>query len=120
MRKLFFSTIIFGTTLLFFNPCFTTKKTTSTTTTGTTFTYTKDVKPIIDENCGTKCHSAEKKADGIDLSNYASVKKESLKGDLLAAIQHAEGYKPMPKKADKLSDENIQIIASWINSGAIE
>ncbi|MBK7109644.1 MAG: hypothetical protein IPH61_11070 [Bacteroidetes bacterium] len=41
------------------------KKTTSTTTTGTTFTYTKDVKPIIDENCGTKCHSAEKKQTAL-------------------------------------------------------
>ncbi|HET8963816.1 MAG TPA: hypothetical protein VFM99_07960 [Chitinophagales bacterium] len=119
MRKLFFGTIIFGTTLLFFNSCSTTKKTT-TTTTGTVYTYTNDVKLIIDENCGTKCHSAEKKADGIDLSNYASVKKESLKGDLLGAIQHVEGLEPMPKKADKLSNENIQIIASWINSGAPE
>ncbi|MBK8682630.1 MAG: hypothetical protein IPN31_12130 [Bacteroidetes bacterium] len=53
----------------------------------------------------------QKKADGIDLLTYYASVKRIFKGDLLAAIQHAEGINPCPKKADKLSDENIQIIA---------
>ncbi len=120
MRRFIVKTIIFGAAFLGFSACSASKKATSSTTTPAALTYSKDVKPIIDAYCGTKCHSAAKKAGDIDLSNYAGVRYESLEGDLLAAIQHAEGLKPMPKNADKLPDAKIQIIASWIQSGAPE
>lgn len=100
--------------------CSASKSATKTTTEVKTITYNADVKPIVDEYCGTKCHSASKKAGGIDLSTYTSVKHEGIDGDLLGAIQHGEGFKPMPKNGDKLSDENIQLITNWVQSGAAE
>ncbi len=83
-------------------------------------TYTENVKPIIDANCASTCHNAGRPAAGIDLTTYAKVKEQSTTGKLIPAIQHAEGAKAMPKKADKLSDANIEIIVSWVASGAAE
>ena len=117
MRKLFYLTItlLFGAAI--FYSCSASKKTTASTA---SITYTKDVKPIIDEHCGTKCHAAIDPAGGINLTNYTDVRHESVDGDLLGAIQHGEGYKPMPLKSPKLSDADIQTITSWVNSGAKE
>lgn len=84
------------------------------------YTYSADVKPIIDASCGTKCHKAEKPAGGIDLTTYANVKKEATEGELLPAIRHDEGAEAMPRKADKLSDSTIAIIEAWVESGAPE
>lgn len=119
MHKTIFSLSILLVTATFLFSCSATKKATTTEATSA-LTYTKDVKPIIDEYCGTKCHSATKKASGIDLSNYAGVRHESVDGDLLGAIQHGEGYRPMPKNGEKLSDETIQMISAWVLSGAKE
>ena len=79
--------------------------------------YTANVKPIIDASCGTKCHSAVKKAHDIDLSNYESVKEACMKDKLLSTIKHEAGVKPMPRMAPKLSDASIAIIEKWINQG---
>lgn len=81
-------------------------------------TYTTNVKPIIDANCASTCHNAGRPAAGIDLTTYEKVKEQSLTGNLLGAIQHAEGAKAMPKKAPKMDDAAIQTIVNWANSGA--
>ncbi|MBC8048254.1 MAG: hypothetical protein H7Y00_15750 [Fimbriimonadaceae bacterium] len=78
------------------------------------------MKTIIDENSATKCPSEEKKAGGISLTNYLSVKEESTNGLLIAAIQHAENAKPMPKKSPQLDTATIQVIVDWVNAGAME
>ncbi|MBK7443415.1 MAG: cytochrome c [Bacteroidetes bacterium] len=83
-------------------------------------TYTENVKPIIDANCASTCHNAGRPAGGIDLTTYAKVKEHSTTGKLIPAIQHADGAKAMPKKADKLSDANIAVIVNWAASGAAE
>lgn len=95
--------------------CHTTK-----TTTTTSYTYTKDVKAIIDANCATSCHSATDPAKGIDLTTYANVKEHALNGKLLLAIQHLEGAVAMPKKNPKLDDASIQQIVAWAAAGAAE
>ncbi|HRF77120.1 MAG TPA: hypothetical protein PLB46_11145 [Chitinophagales bacterium] len=86
--------------------------------TSTALTYTTNVKPIIDANCATTCHNAGRPAGGIDLTTYEKVKEQSLNGKLISAIQHADGAKPMPKKAPKMDDVTIQTIVNWANSGA--
>ena len=83
-----------------------------------TLTYTSHVKPIIDANCASTCHNAGRSAGGIDLTTYEKVKEQTLTGKLITAIQHAEGAKPMPKKAPKMDDATIQTIVNWANSGA--
>ena len=67
--------------------------------TSAALTYTTNVKPIIDANCASTCHNAGRPAAGIDLTTYEKVKEQTLTGKLIIAIQHADGAKPMPKKA---------------------
>ena len=81
-------------------------------------TYTADVKPIIDANCGNSCHSAQKRASGIDLSNYESVREEAKKVRFMGAINHQAPFSPMPKKHPKLSDSTIQVLQCWIDNGS--
>ncbi|MFL5753131.1 MAG: hypothetical protein ACJ76F_06975 [Bacteroidia bacterium] len=81
-------------------------------------TYTSDIKPILDVNCATTCHSAKKRAHGIDLSNYESVKASASDASFLGSIRHEGGYTPMPKNHDKLDEPTIQKIACWIQNGS--
>mgnify|MGYP003390641062 FL=1 len=86
--------------------------------TSAALTYTTNVKPIIDANCASTCHNAGRPAAGIDLTTYEKVKEQTLTGKLIIAIQHADGAKPMPKKAPKMDDATIQTIVNWASSGA--
>ena len=80
-------------------------------------TYSADIKTIIDINCASSCHSAEKKKHNIDLSTYELVKEESGHGAFLGSIRHENGYDAMPQKHDKLDEATIQKIVCWIQSG---
>ncbi len=106
--------MIIITTVFFFAACSTTKNATAS------YTYTKDVKAVIDEQCGNKCHNAERPADGIDLTTYEKVKDQAMNGKLIPAIQHMEGVEPMPKKNPKLDDATIERIVAWVAAGAAE
>ena len=86
--------------------------------TSAALTYTTNVKPIIDANCASTCHNAGRPAAGIDLTTYEKVKEQTLTGKLIIAIQHADGAKPMPKKAPKMDDATIPTIVNWASSGA--
>jgi cytochrome c553 len=79
--------------------------------------YAVHIKPIIDGACGTKCHSASRKADGLDLSKYDGVVDACKNHKLLAAIKHESGAKAMPRMAPKLSEQSIATIEKWINLG---
>jgi uncharacterized membrane protein len=79
--------------------------------------YAKDVKPILDANCASSCHSAKKKSDGIDLSSYETVKDIAGRKSFLGAIRHESGYTPMPKNRGKLDEASIQKISCWVENG---
>ena len=99
--------------------------------TNTGVTYATDIKPIIDASC-LKCHDSKKPKqaarlsldtlDGIMKGNRdgAVVKPgDSTHSPLLLSVAHVgdpDGY--MPKKAKKLSDEQIGLIRAWIDQGA--
>lgn len=88
--------------------------------TGLSPTYTADIKAIIDARCATSgCHNSSSKANGIDLSSYATVVSESNKARFMGAIQQVAGYDPMPENSNKLSDANIQLISCWIENGQL-
>jgi hypothetical protein len=80
--------------------------------------YTSDIKNIIDQNCGNSCHSGQKKAGGIELTNYESVKFEASKTRFMGALRHEMPFSPMPKKHPKLSDSTLQVINCWIENGS--
>ncbi|KAA5536215.1 hypothetical protein F0919_00690 [Taibaiella lutea] len=92
----------------------------------TNITYTGYVKSVMDGSCATAgCHDAATKSDGIDLSNYASVKGVALTTEhntslLLGVINHNDNFTAMPENAAKLSDCTINKITAWVNAGAPE
>lgn len=80
-------------------------------------TYAADIKPILDLNCATTCHSAKKHAHGIDLSTYDMVKTAAAEASFMGSIKHEGNYDPMPKNHDKLDEATIQKINCWVENG---
>lgn len=86
--------------------------------TGLTPTYDLNVKSLMDTHCATAgCHSASNKADGKDLSTYASTKSAASNTSFLGSIEHRSGFDNMPQNAAKLADTDIKTIACWIQNG---
>lgn len=93
--------------------------------------YTEKVRPILVANCG-KCHFDMNHKGGLSLATRASTLKGGRSGvdivpgdpanSLLVKLIRHEGPpddpKPMPQKADKLSDADIATITLWIKAGA--
>ena len=84
-------------------------------------TYTGHVKSIMDAQCAySGCHDASTKADGINLSTYATVAAESSRARFMGSMEHSGSYKSMPEDAAQLSTDNLQKISCWIQSGTPE
>lgn len=86
-------------------------------------TYNQDVKSLLDTSCAfAGCHSADSAGSIGSLANYADAVDFVASGRLLGAINHEEGFKPMPYPAgtSKISDCNIDVITAWINDGTPE
>jgi len=93
--------------------------------------YTDKVRPIFVASCG-KCHLDMNHKGGLSLATKASTLKggrdghDVVPGDpanslLVKLIRHEgppDDPKPMPQKADKLSDADIATITAWIKAGA--
>ena len=87
--------------------------------------FANDVMPIFEASC-IKCHGGEKTKEGLDLKTYEGLMAGSFNGSVLEAgnandslfvQQIIEGE--MPKREDRLSDSDIQIIIDWVNAGAL-
>jgi len=83
----------------------------------TLVTYSQSVLPVIASSC-LGCHGGANASAGIRLDNYNGVKNATNNGLLIGAITHAQGFSPMPKNGNKLSDCNISKIRLWIAAGA--
>jgi len=95
------------------------KKTADTFDCSAAYTYSTDIKPIMEASCATPgCHGNGAKQGGFDLSNYNGCK--AAKDRLDGAVQHLSGYAPMPDGAPKLSDANIQKISCWVKNGCLQ
>lgn len=93
--------------------------------------FEKQVLPILVENCG-KCHGAEKAAGKLRLHTAAALKEkwDADKALLVAGkpgeselckrlVLPKDDKKHMPKGADPLAKEKIDLIARWITEGAV-
>ncbi len=87
-----------------------------------------DVLPILLSNCAfSDCHDAASAEDGVILDSYENVMATA---DVEPFdLEHSEIYevlveddpdKRMPKDSPPLSQDQIQIIAGWINQGALD
>ncbi len=81
-------------------------------------TYDLFVRSVMSASCAFGgCHDAGSKAGGVDLSNYAGVKKAFESQDLLCAVNHGKGCSPMPKGGQKLSADVLTRLACWARNG---
>lgn len=92
--------------------------------------YEKQVLPIFVEHCG-KCHGEKQASAKLRLHTAAGLKEkwdadkellvpgEPEKSELYQRlVLPADDEKRMPKKADPLAKESIELIAAWIKQGA--
>jgi hypothetical protein len=85
-------------------------------------TYTADIKPIMEANCGanTPCHSGATSNSGIDLATYAGA-KAAAQGKLIGAIKWDGTASNMPKgSTSKINDCSIAKIQKWVDTGKAE
>ncbi|MCW3070225.1 MAG: hypothetical protein JWO44_115 [Bacteroidetes bacterium] len=119
MKKIIFTAVALAVVLL---ACKTTKTPTAATPppapldcSTTAYTYEKDIRPIMEQNC-TSCHNENMKA-GYNFYDIASVKKAAGNGYLLGTIKHQVGYDQMPPNGWPLDLPTINKIECWINTG---
>ena len=90
--------------------------------------YTSQIKPILDQNCG-RCHSAADRASGFDVGSPELLQKGGLKDgpgfipgkpDESPIILHIEGKREprMPRGGPPLAPEQIRVLREWIAAGA--
>lgn len=83
--------------------------------------FAADVKPILDNNCGTgnSCHNGPGSNSGIDFTTYDGTK--AVKDIIVGAITWDGTASNMPKNSTtKISECNIAIIKKWVNTGTAQ
>ena len=89
--------------------------------------FEKQVRPILAEQC-YKCHGPEKQKADLRLDSREAVLKgadtgpvlvpgDPAKSSLIKSIRH-EGDSPMPEKAPKMPEHQIQALTEWVKLGA--
>ncbi len=93
-------------------------------TTSGDVSFAKDILPIFVDNC-FKCHGGDKTEKGLILNSYTSVMAGSQNGAVIVAGSAADSMLfqlvsngKMPKSGTKLTDQQLELIKNWINSGA--
>jgi len=92
-------------------------------------TYADHVLPIFRAKCFA-CHNPDKKAGGLDLTNYTAMKEGGGSGDVVEAgdadssylwlLVNHESDPYMPPKSDKLPAPMLATIKAWITGGALD
>ncbi|MBC7878176.1 MAG: hypothetical protein H7Y59_13480 [Anaerolineales bacterium] len=90
----------------------------------TDVSFSQDVQPILERRC-SKCHMGEFTSENLNMETYESLMAGSQNGPVIVSGNASasllvekvvEGE--MPKRGQKLTSEQIQIITDWINAGA--
>ncbi len=93
-------------------------------------TYDDQVKPILMQRCGN-CHNSNKKSADLDLSNYTNMMQGGAGGSVIEPGSASDSYMYMlmthqdtpimpPGENNKLPADQLQLIAKWIDAGALE
>jgi hypothetical protein len=78
------------------------------------YTYTVDIKPIMEQYC-VKCHGS---AGGYDLKNFDDVSRSAKNGSLVGTIKWQSGFPKMPARSAQLDSATITKIECWVEAGA--
>jgi hypothetical protein len=86
--------------------------------------FAKDVLPIFQQNC-IKCHGGEKTEALLSLKDHAGLMAGSENGPVVKPGDAADSELvklvaagKMPKRANRLPDNQIKILTDWVNAGA--
>lgn len=80
--------------------------------------YASDIATILSTSCNTAgCHNAASGASGYIFENHSQVSDNA--AIILNVIRHEAGFSPMPKNGAKLSDDQINKVACWIQQGKL-
>ncbi len=84
----------------------------------TSVSYSAAIIPIMSNNCNG-CHGGAAPTAGVITDSYEGLKQIADDGRLWGAVNHEQGYSPMPKDLPKLNDCDLAQINIWINNGAL-
>lgn len=94
--------------------------------TGTTVSFAADILPLFQSRCAN-CHGGNRTEEGLSLRTYADVMTGSeggpviIPGDAVNSVLHEMvATQEMPKRGPKLTPAQVQLIADWINEGALD
>lgn len=86
--------------------------------------FSKDVMPILQNSC-VNCHGGQKTEKGLDMTSYSALMNGSQRGAVVipgnaanSSFIHLVVNGNMPKRGQKLSASQIQILTDWVNAGA--
>ena len=92
---------------------------------GATVSFAQAVLPILESRC-TNCHGGERTEKGLNLKTYADMMQGSENGPVVTAGNAADSKlvelitnQKMPKRGPKLTPPQVQLIAEWVNQGAL-
>ena len=80
--------------------------------------YSLSISPLLDRNCRT-CHNPTLVTGGVNLEDFAELKRRAGTGQLLGVVSHAPGFAQMPKDGAKLSNCDIALLKKWVDGGAL-
>lgn len=87
--------------------------------------FSKDVMPILQNSC-INCHGGQKTEKGLDMTSYNALMAGSQRGAVVvpgnaanSSFVHLVVNGNMPKRGQKLSADQIQILTDWVNAGAL-
>ena len=92
-------------------------------------TYAQHVRPILVQRCAS-CHSDNRKEGDLDVTNYTNLMIGGGSGEVVSSGSATDSYlynlithddsPEMPPSGNKIPDEEIDLIARWINGGVLE
>jgi len=85
----------------------------------TNITWDSKISKIFQDNC-VSCHNSELNYNGIRHDTYEEELKVIQSGRLRGAVNHENGFTPMPFNQGKLPVCELQLINLWLDHGAPE
>lgn len=121
-RKFLLAALMIGSFVLYFSSCSKTSEDKIAPPCGdtTNVSYSRDIVPILVQNC-YECHGGNAAgANGIKLDSYIQLKGHvtNNNNELKSAVTQDGRVTPMPYGRAKLDDCNLNHILAWMNQGA--
>ena len=85
----------------------------------TNVTYSTTIRNILTNNACLNCHGTPASNGApFSLEGYANVKAQVDAHRLFGAINHENGFAPMPQGGPKMNQCDINKVKAWIDAGA--